>query len=176
MALFLFRSLGDQKLSWSADFPPCVLLVLSGLSLTAMWTCVAHLGYFVVCAVLLTFLRCPAFSRTVLLLSVPLNAVAEVHQQPSLDLANLSVLLLTLSLGTASRWRSGRWRRFSRFCLVLILFWSEGHWLVNLLWASFQATDRPAAPLLLAPVEIVPPHKDAGPARPSYPPSSTPQK
>uniref|UniRef100_A0A3Q3X1H1 Uncharacterized protein n=1 Tax=Mola mola TaxID=94237 RepID=A0A3Q3X1H1_MOLML len=31
------------------------------LSLTAMWTCIAHTGYFVVCAILLTFLRCPAF-------------------------------------------------------------------------------------------------------------------
>lgn len=87
-----------------------------------MWTCVAHLGYFVVCAVLLTFLRCPAFSRTALLLSVPLNAVAEVHQQPSLDLANLSVLLLTLSLGTTLRWRSGRLRRFPFFFLSFFSF------------------------------------------------------
>lgn len=65
-----------------------------------MWTCVAHAGYFVVCAVLLTFLRCPAFSRAALLLSVPLNAVAEVNQQPALDLGSLSLLLLALSLGT----------------------------------------------------------------------------
>lgn len=81
---------------------PVVLVLLPGLSLTAMWTCVAHLGYFVVCAVLLSFLRCPAFPRAALLLCVPLNGVAEVHQQPSLDLANLSVLLLALSLGTAA--------------------------------------------------------------------------
>ena len=77
-----------------------VLLVIPGLSLTAMWTCVAHTGYFVVCAVLLTFLRCPGFSRALLLLTVPLNAVAEVNQQPALDLTGLSLLLLSLSLGT----------------------------------------------------------------------------
>lgn len=70
-----------------------------GLSLTAMWTCVAHTGYFVLCAVLLTFLRCPGFSRAMLLLTVPLNTVAEVNQQPALDLTSLSLLLLTLSLG-----------------------------------------------------------------------------
>lgn len=34
-----------------------------------------------------------------LLLTVPLNAVAEVNQQPALDLTSLSLLLLTLSLG-----------------------------------------------------------------------------
>lgn len=65
-----------------------------------MWTCIAHTGYFIMCAVLLTFLRCPGFSRATLLLSVPLNAVAEVNQQPALDLTSLSLLLLTLSLGT----------------------------------------------------------------------------
>ncbi|TWW58302.1 Protein brambleberry [Takifugu flavidus] len=76
-----------------------------------MWTCIAHTGYFVVCAVLLTFLRCPAFSRAALLLSVPLNAAAEVNQQPALDLGSLSLLLLALSLG---------------------------HWFVNQLWAVAQ--------------------------------------
>lgn len=82
------------------------LFVITGLSLTAMWTCIAHTGYFLVCAVLLTFLRCPAFSRAILLLSVPLNAVAEVNQQPALDLTGLSLLLLTLSLGTKLRFLS----------------------------------------------------------------------
>lgn len=87
-------------------FPVCLFFVITGLSLTAMWTCIAHTGYFLVCAVLLTFLRCPAFSRAVLLLSVPLNAVAEVNRQPALDLTGLSLLLLTLSLGTKLRFLS----------------------------------------------------------------------
>ncbi|XP_042178250.1 protein brambleberry isoform X2 [Oncorhynchus tshawytscha] len=71
----------------------------AGLSLAAVWTCVVHAGYFLLCAVVLTFLRCPSFSRAMLLFTVPLNAVAEVNQQPALDLPSLSMLLLTLSLG-----------------------------------------------------------------------------
>ncbi|XP_035509260.1 protein brambleberry [Morone saxatilis] len=121
----------------------------AGLSLTAMWSCIAHTGYFVLCAVLLTFLRCPGFSRAMLLLTVPLNAVAEVNQQPALDLTSLSLLLLTLSLG---------------------------HWFVNQLWACFQIRGRPAAPLPLAPCEIVEPQKQPVSSCHSYPPSSTPQK
>uniref|UniRef100_UPI0037E733F9 protein brambleberry n=1 Tax=Semicossyphus pulcher TaxID=241346 RepID=UPI0037E733F9 len=121
----------------------------AGLSLTAMWTCVAHTGYFVLCAVLLTFLRCPAFSRAMLLLTVPLNAVAEVNQQPALDLTGLSLLLLTLSLG---------------------------HWFVNQLFACFQFRGKPAAPLPLAPCDIVKPQKQHVSSCHSYPPSSTPQK
>lgn len=73
--------------------------MIKGLSLTAMWTCIAHTAYFVVCAVLLTFLRCPGISRATLLLCVPLNAVAEVNKQPALDFTSLTLLLLTLSLG-----------------------------------------------------------------------------
>uniref|UniRef100_A0A665T2Z4 Brambleberry n=1 Tax=Echeneis naucrates TaxID=173247 RepID=A0A665T2Z4_ECHNA len=77
----------------------------AGLSLTAMWTCIAHMAYFVVSAVLMTFLHCPGFSRAMLMLTIPLNAVAEVNQQPALDFTNLSLLLLTLSLGTEQQQR-----------------------------------------------------------------------
>lgn len=118
----------------------------AGLSLTAMWTCITHTGYFVLCAVLLTFLHCPGFSRAMLLLTVPLNAVAEVNQQPALDLTSLSLLLLTLSLG---------------------------HWFVNQLWACFQITKKLTSPLPLSSCTIVEPQKQ--PCN-SYPPSSTPQK
>ncbi|XP_029286133.1 protein brambleberry isoform X2 [Cottoperca gobio] len=120
----------------------------AGLSLTAMWTCIAHTSYFVLCAVLLTFLRCPGFSRAMLLLTVPLNAVAEVNQQPALDLAGLSLLLLILSLG---------------------------HWFLSKLWACFQIGGKPAAPLPLAPRDIVEPLKPVSSFNP-YTTSSTPQK
>ncbi|XP_026201587.1 protein brambleberry [Anabas testudineus] len=96
----------------------------AGLSLTAMWTCIAHTGYFVLGAVLLTFLGCPGFSRAMLLLTVPLNAIAEVNQQPALDLSSLSLLLLTLSLG---------------------------HWLANKLWACFPIRRKPTPFPPLAP-------------------------
>ncbi|KAL6108389.1 uncharacterized protein ACO6RY_18922 [Pungitius sinensis] len=108
----------------------------AGLSLTAMWTCVAHTGYFVMCAALLTFLRCSAFSRAMLLLSVPLNAVAEVNQQPALDLPGLSLLLLLLSLG---------------------------HWFMSLLCKCIQIRGKRASPLALAPSDTVKPLKDSFP-------------
>ncbi|XP_047444239.1 protein brambleberry [Mugil cephalus] len=122
----------------------------AGLSLTAMWTCVAHACYFVLCAVLLTFLRCPGFTRAALLLTVPLNAVAEVNQQPALDLSGLSLLLLASSLG---------------------------HWFVCRLWACFQRTGKAAAAaatLPLGPCNVVEPQKES--SSHSYPASSTPQK
>ncbi|XP_036378689.1 protein brambleberry [Megalops cyprinoides] len=71
----------------------------AGLNLSAMWTCVVHAGYFLLSALLLSFLHCPCFSRASLLVVVPLNAVAELHQQPALDLISLTLLLVTLSLG-----------------------------------------------------------------------------
>lgn len=73
----------------------------AGLSLRALWTCVMHAGYFLLCAVLLSFLQCTTFSRVTLLLSVPINAIAEINQQAALDLISLTLLLFTLSLG---RW------------------------------------------------------------------------
>ncbi|XP_035379543.1 protein brambleberry isoform X2 [Electrophorus electricus] len=71
----------------------------AGLSLHAVWTCVMHAGYFLFAAVLLSFLQCPTFSRMSLLITVPVNAIAEVNQQSALDLVTLSLLLVTLSLG-----------------------------------------------------------------------------
>ncbi|KAK7889843.1 hypothetical protein WMY93_025403 [Mugilogobius chulae] len=108
----------------------------AGLSLTSMWTCMAHAGYFVLGAVLLTFLRCPAFSRAMLLLTVPLNAVAEVNQQPALDLCSLSLLLFTASLG---------------------------HWFIRQFCACLQNNCKLIAPLPLASCEIVEPQKPVSP-------------
>ncbi|XP_077572635.1 protein brambleberry isoform X2 [Stigmatopora nigra] len=70
----------------------------AGLSITAMWTCIVHTSYFVLLAILQSFLRCGVLSRIMLLLTVPLNALAEINQQPALDLASLSLLIVVLSL------------------------------------------------------------------------------
>lgn len=70
-----------------------------GLNICAVWTCVMHTGYFLLSAVLLSFLQCPTFSRLSLIVTVPLNAVAEVNQQPAFDLCTLTALLFALSLG-----------------------------------------------------------------------------
>ncbi|XP_042609536.1 protein brambleberry-like isoform X2 [Cyprinus carpio] len=71
----------------------------AGLSLRTLWTCVMHAGYFLLSAVLLSFLQCATFSRVSLLLMVPINAIAEINQQSALDLVSLTFLLFTLSLG-----------------------------------------------------------------------------
>ncbi|TRY85900.1 hypothetical protein DNTS_011921 [Danionella cerebrum] len=73
----------------------------AGLSLCALWTCAMHAGYFLLCALLLSFLQCATFTRVSLLLTVPINAMAEINQMSALDLPSLSLLLFTLSLG---RW------------------------------------------------------------------------
>ncbi|KAM9495788.1 protein brambleberry-like isoform 1-T2 [Clarias gariepinus] len=73
----------------------------AGLSLRAVWICVMHAGYFLFSAVLLSFLQCPTFTRVSLLITVPVNAIAEINQQSALDLVTLSLLLFTLSL---ARW------------------------------------------------------------------------
>ncbi|KAJ8278214.1 hypothetical protein GJAV_G00085160 [Gymnothorax javanicus] len=73
----------------------------AGLSLAALWTCAVHTGYFLLAALLLSFLQFPCFSRAALLVAVPLNALAELNRQPALDLTGLSLLLLSLTLG---RW------------------------------------------------------------------------
>ncbi|XP_063053216.1 protein brambleberry isoform X2 [Engraulis encrasicolus] len=70
----------------------------AGLNICAVWTCVMHTGYFLLSAVLLSFLQCPTFSRLSLIVTVPLNAVAEVNQQPAFDLCTLTALLFALSL------------------------------------------------------------------------------
>ncbi|XP_061883484.1 protein brambleberry [Entelurus aequoreus] len=87
----------------------------AGLSLAAMWTCLAHSSYFVLLAVLQSFLRCPVFPRAILLVTVPLNALAEINCQPALHLTSLSYLLFVLSLG---------------------------HWLVSKLWACSQSRGK----------------------------------
>ncbi|XP_053706130.1 protein brambleberry [Synchiropus splendidus] len=84
----------EERLHWIQGY-----LGLAGLSLAAMWVCISHAGYFLLCAVLLTFLRCAAFTRAALLMVVPVNALAKIHQQAALDLGSLTVLLLALSLG-----------------------------------------------------------------------------
>ncbi|XP_061539003.1 protein brambleberry [Phycodurus eques] len=108
----------------------------AGLSITAMWTCIAHTSYFVLFAVLQSFLRCPVFSRAMLLLTVPLNAVAEVNQQPALDLASLSLLLVMLSLG---------------------------HCFASQLWVQLQRSEKPTAALPYVSFELVEPQKSCNP-------------
>ncbi|XP_057698178.1 protein brambleberry isoform X2 [Corythoichthys intestinalis] len=99
-----------------------------GLSVPTMWTFIAHTSYFVLLAVLQSFLRCAVFSRVVLLFTVPLNALAEVNQQPALDLSSLSLLIVMLSLG---------------------------HWFVSQMGVKFPSRRRQFAALPFVPYELV---------------------
>ncbi|XP_053498093.1 protein brambleberry isoform X2 [Ictalurus furcatus] len=114
----------------------------AGLSLRAVWICIMHAGYFLFSAVLLSFLQCPTFSRVSLLVTVPVNAIAEVNQQAAFDLVTLSLLLFTLSL---ARW------------FVLQLLWA----LSNL--KGQKCSDGVHAALLAPPVENTP-EKSPNPA------------
>ncbi|XP_022528032.1 protein brambleberry [Astyanax mexicanus] len=117
----------------------------AGLSLRALWTCVMHAGYFLFSAVLLSFLQCPTFSRVSLLITVPVNAIAEVNQQSALDLVSLSLLLFTLSL---ARW-----------------------FLLQLLWMVSKLNGKKCTPaaLLAPPVETTLEKK----SKPAYCPASS---
>ncbi|MCJ8736037.1 hypothetical protein PDJAM_G00254160 [Pangasius djambal] len=107
----------------------------AGLSLHAVWICVMHAGYFLFSAVLLSFLQCSTFSRVSLLITVPINTIAEINQQSALDLVTLSLLLFTLSL---ARW------------FVLQLLWA----LSNL--KGRKCSDGVHAALLAPPAEKTP--------------------
>ncbi|XP_043984163.1 protein brambleberry isoform X2 [Gambusia affinis] len=92
-----------------------------------------------------SYLGWAGFSRAMLLLMVPLNAVAEVNQQPALDLTSLSVLLLTLSLG---------------------------HWFVTRLWACVPSKEESVPPSLLGPCNVMEPQKYTMLGPPSSTPES----
>ncbi|XP_045543711.1 protein brambleberry isoform X3 [Salmo salar] len=139
----------------------------AGLSLAAVWTCVVHAGYFMLCAVVLTFLRCPSFSRAMLLFTVPLNAVAEVNHQPALDLPSLSMLLLTLSLGTG--------RVLCVCCCPSHWKPQKGYWLaMQVLWACSQMRGK-KIPRLLPNQKTLEPESHHYPHS-CGPSSSTPQR
>ncbi|KAI5100389.1 protein brambleberry precursor [Silurus meridionalis] len=123
----------------------------AGLSLRAVWICIMHIGYFLFSAILLSFLQCSTFTRVSLLITVPINAVAEVNQQSALDLVTLSFLLFALSM---ARW------------FVLQLLWA----LSNL--KGQKCSDGVKAALLASPIERTP----EKPSNPAYTPatSSTP--
>ncbi|XP_050955459.1 protein brambleberry [Labeo rohita] len=122
----------------------------AGLSLRALWTCVMHAVYFLLSAVLLSFLQCATFSRVALLLMVPINAIAEINQQSALDLVTLTLLLFTLSLG--------RW------------------FVLQMLWALSKMKGQPCspAPLPIGPPKEMTPEKESLSTERFHASSSTP--
>ncbi|KAJ7338213.1 hypothetical protein JRQ81_010907 [Phrynocephalus forsythii] len=66
----------------------------AGFSLSAVYTCVLHGSYFLLAALLMTFLQVPGFPRALLLVLVVANALLELHQAVSLGFNSLTSLLV----------------------------------------------------------------------------------
>ncbi|MBN3285211.1 BMBL protein, partial [Polyodon spathula] len=70
-----------------------------GVNLAAVSTCVLHTVYFLLAALLMTFLQTPGLPRAMLLVLVVLNALSELNQQPALDFCSLTILLVLTAIG-----------------------------------------------------------------------------
>ncbi|XP_043922223.1 protein brambleberry-like [Protopterus annectens] len=70
-----------------------------GISLSAIYTCVLHIGYLMVAALVMTFLQTPSFSHAILLLVVILNAVSKLNSGISLDFKCLTIFLTLTVVG-----------------------------------------------------------------------------
>ncbi|XP_068091019.1 protein brambleberry-like isoform X2 [Hyperolius riggenbachi] len=87
----------------------------AGANLNAIYTCVLHGAYFLLLALLMTFLQTPGFSRAVLLVLIVINALSELNQQPSLGFRSLTVLLVCTV--------TGHWLLLNSIrCLVVIKY------------------------------------------------------
>ncbi|XP_078087302.1 protein brambleberry [Mustelus asterias] len=73
----------------------------TGGNLHVIYTCTVHVSYFLVAALIMTFLQTPGFSRAVLLVLVMLNALSQFNHCVSMDFKCLS---LFLSLTVVGNW------------------------------------------------------------------------
>nr|XP_033786275.1 protein brambleberry-like isoform X2 [Geotrypetes seraphini] len=71
----------------------------AGMNLNAIYTCVLHTGYFLLLALLMTFLQTPGFSRALFLALVVMNALSELNHGVSLGFRSLTFLLICLVTG-----------------------------------------------------------------------------
>ncbi|EMP32486.1 hypothetical protein UY3_10360 [Chelonia mydas] len=71
----------------------------AGVSLGAACTCVLHAGYFLLSALLMTFLQTPGLPRAVLLVLVVTNALSELNHATSLGFKSLTVFLVLVVAG-----------------------------------------------------------------------------
>ncbi|XP_069477868.1 protein brambleberry-like [Ambystoma mexicanum] len=71
----------------------------AGMNLNAIYTCVLHAGYFLLLALLMTFLQTPGLSRMVLMFLVVINALSELNHGISLGFKSLTILLFGTVIG-----------------------------------------------------------------------------
>ncbi|XP_072007129.1 protein brambleberry-like isoform X4 [Engystomops pustulosus] len=79
----------EHRLSYIQGF-----ITWAGGNLNAIYTCVLHGAYFLLLALLMTFLQTPGFSRALLLILIVLNALSELNHNTSLGFRSLTVLLV----------------------------------------------------------------------------------
>ncbi|XP_074841686.1 protein brambleberry-like isoform X2 [Carettochelys insculpta] len=71
----------------------------AGISLSATYTCVLHTSYFLLLALLMSFLQTPGLPRAMLLLLVITNALSELNHAVSLGFKSLTILLALIMAG-----------------------------------------------------------------------------
>ncbi|KAJ8036538.1 Protein brambleberry [Holothuria leucospilota] len=107
----------DEKLTWvTALLGGAEKLLIAhtnynGDNIELLVTCVFHLCYFFVMAFILTFLGTPVTSRLMVILLVPLNALAEINHGCSLDFASLTLVIgviISVNLGVKCLTRNYR--------------------------------------------------------------------
>ncbi|KAG8431694.1 hypothetical protein GDO86_020452 [Hymenochirus boettgeri] len=81
----------EQRLGYIQGF-----LSWAGMNLSSIYTCVLHGAYFLLLALLMTFLQTPGFSRALLLFLVLINALSELNHRISLGFRSLTVLLVCM--------------------------------------------------------------------------------
>ncbi|XP_053251148.1 protein brambleberry-like [Podarcis raffonei] len=71
----------------------------AGFSLSSIYTCVLHGSYFLLAALIMTFLQIPGLPRATLLVLVVANALSELNQVVSLGFKSLTCLLILTVAG-----------------------------------------------------------------------------
>ncbi|KAM3927753.1 protein brambleberry-like [Leptodactylus fuscus] len=84
----------ERRLSYIQGF-----ISWAGGNLDNISTCLLHGAYFLLLALLMTFLQTPGFSRALLLLFVVLNALCELNHNTSLGFRELTALLVCAVTG-----------------------------------------------------------------------------
>lgn len=99
----------EDKLSWISSF-------LGGTDNTVqkVYSCVLHAGYFFIGMVSASFLQVPYFTRLALVVLVPLNALAEVKHDTSLDFSTLTTIMalcIFVNLSISFIWGIYQWQK-----------------------------------------------------------------
>ncbi|XP_033642065.1 protein brambleberry-like [Asterias rubens] len=83
----------DERLGWLTT-----LVGGLGNNMNVISTCVTHVAYFLLASLCVTFLHTPAFTRIVLLLLVPINALSKIRHGVGLEFSGLTILITGVAI------------------------------------------------------------------------------